>query len=609
MKKITSLLIILLLVLIGCSEPEPTKKGRAKHSWEASLPENYQINQDFWDNASVYFVITDRFYNGSSSNDTSYGREKGKMNTDPAKFYGGDIAGLTQKLDYLEELGINAIWLTAPYEQIHGWCVGGSSGFPHYPYHGYYALDYTNMDANMGTVQEFRNFVDSAHAKGIRIIMDVVMNHPGYGTLEDLKNLVPGVLKKTDIENATLRNYHDSYINYDSPEWVNWWGVDWVRAGLGGGYETGSGTLLGSQASLPDFKTESEKVTGLPPFYAKKYADTVNYPTNNYSIMEPVAKNDHRVRDYLIEWLSAWVQEFGIDGFRCDTAKHIEQEAWYQLKVACTQALREWKAVNSNKKVDDSDFWMVGEVFPHGVTKDKYFTEGGFNSLINFEFRSSANSALNNIASIETTYKTYAERINNDPDFNVLSYLSSHDTGAQDSKGLFYSSYAFSSANQKKAGSLLAMCPGGIQIYYGDEAGRGDGVDTTSKGDKDQRTRSQMPWNEAGYDNLSYQFNTEIHDHWKKVLNFRKNHPAVGAGAHAQITDVTSGYAFSRIKGADKVVVVLGASEGDVTVDVSAIGTTNKVRDAYSGVSVDVNSNQATFTVDANGTLLIEAVK
>ncbi|ETJ35452.1 Alpha-amylase, partial [human gut metagenome] len=103
-----------------------------------------------WHNATVYFVLTDRFENGDPSNDQSYGRHKDGM-AEIGTFHGGDLRGLTNKLDYLQQLGVNALWISAPFEQIHGWVGGGTKGdFPHYAYHGYYTQDWTNLDANMG---------------------------------------------------------------------------------------------------------------------------------------------------------------------------------------------------------------------------------------------------------------------------------------------------------------------------------------------------------------------------------------------------------------------------------------------------------------------------
>ena len=159
------------------------------------------------------------------------------------------------------------------------------------------------------------------------------------------------------------------------------------------------------------------------------------------------------------------------------------------------------------------------------------------------------------------------------------------------------------------AGSLLAMCPGAIQVYYGDEAGRKNS-NATFSGDLDQKNRSQMPWaeDEAGYNaELPYSFDKDIHAHWSEVLNFRAKHIAIGAGSHKQIN--ATPYTFAREKGDDKVVVVMGATAGNVTVDVSSIGTA-QVRDAYTGTVVTVSGGKATFNVtdENNGTLLIEAV-
>ena len=613
MKKLLSifLCVVLFVTCISCDTANEKEEEEAK------------LNNGFWDNASVYFVITDRFYNGNPDNDESYGREKGDptKRTDVGKFYGGDIAGLTAKLDYLKDLGINAIWLTAPYEQIHGFCIGGSNEFFHYPYHGYYAMDYTNMDANMGTKEEFKTFVDTAHKKGIRVVLDVVMNHPGYNTLEDAKRLFPGILKSTfsDSVKITISNYHNyiDYKNCGTNGWDDWWGGNWIRAGLCEHYKTGSGDLTGScGGSLPDFITESNEVVKLPAFLKKKHTPEMAefYPTEGYSVVTLEEKDGFTVRDYLVYWLSSWVREFGIDGFRCDTAKHVEKSTWKTLKNACFVAYNEWKATNPSDPIakENLNFWMVGEHFGHNVSKDAYYTDGGFDSMINFSFRTAAGSALTNVASIESTYSSYANALNRDSNFNVLSYISSHDTGAQDSKGLFYSDFSVANVSkQKLAGSLLAMCPGAIQIYYGDEAGRKNNSAANFTGDKDQKNRSQMPWaeGEAGYNaNLTYTFNADIYAHWSKVLNFRANHIAIGAGSHKQIN--TAPYTFARENGDDKVVVVMGAAAGDVTVDVSSIGTT-QVKDAYTGTVVAVTNGKATFTVtDANnGTLLIEAAE
>ncbi|MGH9887569.1 MAG: alpha-amylase family glycosyl hydrolase, partial [bacterium] len=302
----------------------------------------------FADNPIIYFVMTDRFVNGDPSNDHSYGRQReATPKDDVATFHGGDLRGLTQKLTegWFDKLGVNALWITAPYEQIHGWVVGGDKEFKHYAYHGYYALDYTLLDQNMGTPDDLRALVDAAHARGIRILFDVVMNHPGYLDITTARQLGIKVLWP-GAENATLTDYHQ-LIDYNNFTFRDWWGGDWVRAGLPGYPDPGRDDLTSQLAYLPDFRTESKAFVALPKFLKQKAGTrAVDLPKRT-------------VRGYLIGWLTDWVRQYGIDGFRCDTVKHVEPEAWAELKRAAVIALAGWKDEHADKKIDDAAFWMV----------------------------------------------------------------------------------------------------------------------------------------------------------------------------------------------------------------------------------------------------------
>ena len=176
-------------------------KATTRASESATSKDNFT-----WDNASVYFLLTDRFNNGNTSNDHSYGRglEKDgtvttKMRSNAASFQGGDFVGITEKINegYFDKLGVNALWVSAPYEQIQGYTCTGTkekSSMPHYAYHGYYAGDYTNFDQNFGTEEEFKTMVDTAHKHGLRVVLDIVMNHPGYNTMYDMNKFVFGRL-------------------------------------------------------------------------------------------------------------------------------------------------------------------------------------------------------------------------------------------------------------------------------------------------------------------------------------------------------------------------------------------------------------------------------
>ncbi|HDM8081855.1 TPA: alpha-amylase [Yersinia enterocolitica] len=494
-----------------------------------------------WQNATVYFALTDRFKNGNPDNDHSYGRHSDGMQ-EIGTFHGGDLAGLTEKLDYLQQLGVNALWITSPLEQIHGWVGGGTKGdFPHYAYHGYYGLDWSRLDANMGTEQDLHKLVEQAHKRGIRILFDVVMNHVGYATLADMQSYQFGALylQGDQLEKTLGKNWTDwtpgkgqtwhsfnDYINFsDKAAWDNWWGKKWIRTDIGDYDSPGYDDLTMSLAFLPDIKTESTQPSGLPVFYRHK-PDTA---AREIAGATP--------RDYLTHWLSQWVRDYGIDGFRVDTAKHVEKPAWQQLKQQSTAALAEWKAAHPDQALDNLPFWMTGEAWGHGVMMSDYY-QNGFDAMINFDFQDQAKQALACFSSIDGTYQQMADKLQG---FNVLSYISSHDTR------LFFKDDAQQSlVKQQRAGDLLLLAPGAVQIFYGDESGREFGP---TGSDPLQGTRSDMNWNELTGEKGA------LLAHWQKVSQFRARHPAIGAGMQ-QSQQTADYYAFSRQHQSDKVLVV-----------------------------------------------------
>ncbi|MCM2680346.1 alpha-amylase [Echinimonas agarilytica] len=504
---------------------------------------NHQPSEFSWDNASVYFVMTDRFNNGDPSNDNSYGRTQ-DGDKEIGTFHGGDLKGLTQKLDYVADLGMTAIWITAPYEQVHGWVGGGNNGdFKHYAYHGYYVMDYTKLDANMGTNEDLQEFVDEAHARGIRVVFDIVMNHTGYATLADMqeygfggffnKDKSPaelfGTEKWTDWKPKGYESWHDfnHYVNFTDENWMNWWGKDWIRTDIADYDDPGYDEITKSLAYLPDFKTESNKVVDLPIFYRNK-KDTNAVKIEGYT-----------VRDYITHWLSDWVLEYGIDGFRVDTAKHVELESWAALKTRSQQAFTEWKQANPDKVLDDNDFWMTGEVWAQGVARNGYF-DSGFDSLINFDFQNEdAEKVMNCMADADEVYQHYASKINTDDSFNMLTYISSHDTK------LAFGNMTRNLQDQKDIAAPFMFLPGAVQVYYGDESARSKGP---SGSDPHQGTRSDMNWGSIQGPRA------DLLAHWQKVAQFRKRHVAIGAGQHQRLSEAP--YVFSRTHNGDTAVVV-----------------------------------------------------
>lgn len=589
-------------------------------------------NQKFsWDNATVYFVLTDRFLNGDTSNDHAYGRGLDKAGksaqtgldykTNPGTFHGGDLKGLTSKVTegYFNDLGVNAIWITAPYEQMHGFTsghvlgdngqAGTGQGFPYYAYHGYWPLDHTNIDENMGTEADFETFVDECHKRGIRVVMDVVLNHTGYISIKDCLDL-----DMEDALNAGAVDYYygdvkdlsggapesETWYNLSSDDWANkWWGTDFVRVNSDyKGYKNvgKSAGLTSTLCGLPDIYTEAEKEVPLPPHLKKLWTDSGRYEKETKELDTFFSKTGLKktARNYVIKWLTDWVRDYGVDGFRCDTAAHVEQPAWKSLKEQASAALKEWRENHPDKPGANwtDDFWMTGESWGHGMNRDSYY-DNGFDSMINFGFNKSGDPTA-----MEDTYSSYASAINSDESFNVLSYLTSHDD--KDSTMGVWSSNTKQMINQ---GTCLLLAPGGVQIYYGNEVNRGLGWTDFFTGSEylDQKFRTDMDWSNYDKDVLA---------HWQKVGQFRNKHLSVGGGQHEKLDG--DAYTFSRTyhleeDDEDKVVCCLPGKAGTYTVNVGDVFEDGEtITDFYSGEKYEVSGGSVSATCDANGVILLE---
>lgn len=541
-----------------------------------------------WDNATVYFLFTDRFCNGNPEYDKNYGRitDYGNDTINAATFHGGDVAGIIKKLDegYFSDLGVNVIWLTGVYEQIHGWVGGGSKNdFPHYSYHGYYPMDLTSMDKNYGTVNEFREFVNLAHSQGIRVIMDAGLNHPGYATLLDAVQYGFGGVVMPQEEAAKHIQGHDYFSRFakaESPEWERWWGTAWVRS-----FDEFNGDVLTeSIAGLPDFRTESTKPVSIPFFLQEKWEREED--TNSEWVIPSALKYrqnlDIAPTDYVIKWLAAWVREFGIDGFRCDVVENVDLYRWNQLHKECNKALDEWRRNNAGSpasKWTDS-FWMTGDIWDSGIQYRPQFASVGFNSIVNFTFPKSGN-----LQSIGQLWQLYADSLNSRDNWNSLSFL--NNTYKRD----------VDIDNMIDCGTTLLLSPGAIQIFYGDEVSRKQNVGMFLS-DSIQGYRSDYPW-----DNQDF----EVLKHWQLLGTFRNRHMAIGAGQ--QITLGANVYARLYDKNGIEDQVIIAVSDQDtVEIPIQNIFIENaKLKNACTGDIVTVHENKVTCHVVNKLVLLEEA--
>lgn len=531
-------LLIASLSLVSCKSTQQT------------VAKNESKTPFIWENANVYFLVTDRFLNGNTTNDAIIKRDKptGKLRG----FEGGDIRGVIQKLEegYFTDLGITAIWMTPVVEQIHGSVDEGTGNT--YGFHGYWTKDWTALDPSYGTREDLAELVEKAHAKGIRIMLDAVINHTGHATELDPKYPDDWVRSEP---NCTYKSY-DTYINC---------------------------TLV---TGLFDVKTESNQNVGLPEMLIEKWKKEGRYEQEVAELNAFFAKTGYprAPKYYIMKWLADYITDFGIDAYRVDTVKHTTEDVWFDFGKVCQMTFEEYKKNNPNKVLDNNKFFLVGEVYGYGLHGKQFYDYGdkkvnyfqnGFQSLINFDFKGDANK------SYEELFANYSSVLQSDlKGLSVMNYLSSHDD-----------SWPFDKKREKtfEAGIKLLLSPGIAQVYYGDELARPLEVEG-AKGDAN--LRSMMNWEELTYNKNAY----KLLYHYQRLGNFRKNHPAVGAGIHAKISDAP--YVFSRVYNHDKVVVGLDLPLGKKEISVGTIfenGT--KV--------VDVYSNQTSQVV--NGKVIVDS--
>lgn len=541
----TSILVVLTIFLSACGGGEKVVEKK---------------EQVFvWEGANLYFLLTDRFNNGTTDNDVNFERElpTGKLRG----FEGGDIKGITQKIKegYFDKLGINAIWFTPVTEQIHGSVDEGTGNT--YAFHGYWAKDWTALDPNFGSKQDLAELVQTAHAQGIRIVMDAVINHTGPVTEKD-------------------------------PVWEE----DWVRTEPTCTYQSYETTIECTLVeNLPDIKTESTKEVTLPESLVQKWKDEGRYEQEVKELDEFFARTGYprTPKYYLIKWLCDYIIELGIDGYRVDTVKHTEEDVWADFRKECEYAFQLWKKNNPEKVLDDNDFYTVGEVYNYNIShkfafdfgdkKVNYFANG-FTDLINFEFKYNAKG------SYEELFSMYSDILNGDlKGYGILNYLTSHDDGSP-----------FDQKREKtiESANKLLLSPGTSQVYYGDETARPLVIEGTVG---DATLRSFMNW-----EDVEAKPETQaVLKHYQLLGQFRKNHPSVGAGVHKMLSE--SPYVFSRsfAKGdyQDQVVVGLDLPKGEKELKVN-FPEGSKVRDAYSGLTTKVKNGKVKLNTDFDLVLL-----
>lgn len=541
--------------------------------------------KDFeWGNATVYFVITDRFCNGDSTNDVNYGRivDYGSEQLNAATFHGGDFKGMLQKAKegYFTNLGVDVVWMTDVYEQIHGWMTGSGAinDFPHYGYHGYYPLDYTQIDKNYGTVEEFRELVNTLHSQGIRVMLGANLNDPGYPTLLDAVQYgfaETGLTEQEAAQHLCEWSFDNFFANRH--KWNGWYDYGWVRMPDENWDENNplEATLFG----MPDFKDESNEPVKIPDFFKRKWKQEGKA---NDAWVNPSARNLRKDRkwypmQYVIAWIASWVEEFGIDGFRCDIVENVNLYRWKELNDACNAALEKWRAAHPEDVAStwSDKFYMTGDFDCASIDYKPQYAAAGFASMVNFYFPKQGD-----LDGIVYTWQAYADSVATHADWHPFSYLNNsyhRDANME---------------NMIDCATTLLLAPGVAQIFYGDESGR-KLSDARFNVDSDQAFRSDMDWNEVDNNLLK---------HFQRIGKIRRENTVIGIGRQRTIDTHTC----VRYNEKDKLVIRVEPIEGQKISLGGEFVEGEKVIELYTGQTSIVNNGTVSFPRYENSIAIIK---
>ena len=320
-----------------------------------------------------YFVLPDRFANGSTANDTG-GLSGGKLAhgydpTDKGFYHGGDMRGLIDRLDYLEGMGVNAIWMAPLFKNrpVQGTGADASAG-----YHGYWITDFTQLDPHFGTNAELRELVDGAHARGIKVFFDVITNHT-----------------------ADVIDYAEGTYDYVSKAEEPYWdadGLEFDDADYAGSDDFPELNLQ-SFPYTPVFPTAADATVKVPAWlndrtmYHNRGNSTFvgeNALYGDFFGLDDLFTERPEVVEGMIDIFSDWVTDVGIDGYRIDTVKHVNDEFWQEWAPALVQHA-------ASEGIDD--FFMFGEVFDSNPAFTSHYTKDAkLQAVLDFPFQSRARS-------------------------------------------------------------------------------------------------------------------------------------------------------------------------------------------------------------------------
>jgi glycosidase len=540
---------------------------------------------------SAYFVMTDRYANGDKTNDNggqkpdSY--ESGFDPSSTGMFHGGDFKGLTNSLDRIKKLGFTSIWVTPPVKQQ---TMQGNSA----AYHGYWGLDFTTIDPHLGTEYDFKEFVVKAHAIGLKVIIDIVVNHT-----------------------ADIIQYSDnnSYVSQKSAPYLDASGKAFDVAAVAGKDtfpKLDANISFAKKPSVDPHDANIKKpafLNDLTNYHNRGdsvWSGTSVFDGDFYGLDDLFTEKPEVVKGWIDVW-STWISKFGIDGYRIDTAKHVNPEFWQAFIPAILKAA---------KAAGKTDFPIYGEVYDSNpLTTAQFVRTQAFPGILDFPFQSKVTSFITSGQGAEKLVELFnADDLYttaNSSAYGLTTFLGNHDMGRI---GMFVEDAASSDADAlakaKLANALLFLLRGGPAIYYGDEKGMtGGGGDKAARQDmfptlvsywQDEKRIGSNPIGTRS----AFDVQNPLEDQITAMQAIIKANPALRSGTQ-QIRYVNGGvFATTRYLNGQEYAVVFNS--GDTAQEIKFnVSTAGPKWSAILGTAVSSSVSGSNLTVKVGATSFV----
>ncbi|WP_405698246.1 pullulanase-type alpha-1,6-glucosidase [Streptomyces coelicoflavus] len=554
-----------------------------------------------------YFVLPDRFANGDTRNDkgglTGTRLATGYDPTDKGFYQGGDLKGLTEKLDYIKGLGTTSIWMAPIFKNqpVQGTGKDASAG-----YHGYWITDFTQVDPHFGTNQDLKNLISKAHAKGMKVFFDVITNHTA--DVVDYEEKSYDYLSKGAFPYLTKDGKPFDDADYADGK------RRFPRVGPGSFPRTPTVPAAKKNLKVPSWLND-------PALYHNRGDSTwagESATYGDFSGLDDLWTERPEVVSGMEKIYQRWVKDFAIDGFRIDTVKHVNMEFWTQWATALD-------AYAAKKGRDD--FFMFGEVYSADTSVTApYVTEGRLDSTLDFPFQDAARAYASQGGSAQKLASVFGDDYKYTTDkanaYEQVTFLGNHDMGRI---GTFLkqddpeATDAELLKKDRLANELMFLSRGNPVIYYGDEQGF-----TGAGGDKDarqpmfaSRTADYLDDDQLGTDRThaeaAYDTSAPLYRQISALAKLRKANPALADGVQTEryAAEGAGIYAFSRTDAKTGTEYVVAFNNADTEKSATfATGSAHMTFRGLYGTDANVKSGadkKVTVTVPAGSAVVLKA--